>query len=108
MKKITLPRRPKAEEFPVYVWVRAVTRAYGGPEEGDWYYDASIRHECVRQAYDDANFDAHVAAICEGYELKGSDIRMPSRWEGRNGIEYSLGFGTRVPKDVVRARPVYE
>lgn len=42
--------RAKGRVFPIFVVVEGITRLYGGPEEGGWWYDWHTIHE-VRKAW---------------------------------------------------------
>jgi len=53
--------RAKGRVLPIYVLVHGISRVYGGPEEGGWYYDWHTIHE-VRKVW---SFQAARQAIRE-------------------------------------------
>ena len=93
--------------FPYFVAVQKVERAYGGPEEGGWHYDASVTYDMTTKVHNQAEYDAAVSKMIQVYELRGgSDVRMPSRWDGR--CETRVTVTAEEPVDEVFDRPRYE
>jgi hypothetical protein len=67
-----------------YVNVYAMSRCYGGPEEGGWYYDAGVPVTSVRVEFtDDERDDLHqviVAALGEDPDFVNG-LRYEKAWK---------------------------
>jgi len=59
-------------EKPVYVSVYEVSRAYGGPEEGGWWYD-DYSLESSKKFYDRSEAEAFANTLENGIEQSGAN-----------------------------------
>ena len=74
--------RGKGQVLPIYLVVQGISRYYGGPEEGGWYWDRSVIMEvrkvwtfrAARQAIRELRDDYPPPSYPRGSVLGGQDI----------------------------------
>jgi hypothetical protein len=103
-KRILKPKKKASEAPKLYVNVYRITREYGGPEEGGWYYN---HYECI---------ETREFPIWRGRAAKAAEERLEAYWkeqeEGdiysvRGGCQYSVRLETRRAASETSERPVY-
>lgn len=101
---------PKPHEYPVWVCVKVTERRYGGPEEGGWYYDASVAHYCLERCRTIDDYTSNAVRLCKAFELRVDPTgeRFPSRWDSRECADKRLMFSRNRPQDRDNPRPRYE
>lgn len=94
---------PETLVFPLHVTVTLDDRAYGGPEEGGWWYDTSHvieHHYCQHRAI----YDRVMVRMADQYDNRG---RYPISSVCSDG-EYRIHVGQRIPENYPTYRPRYE
>lgn len=91
-------------ERPVFVNVHEIDRAYGGPEEGGWWYDCGTAKESVL-----------VSGLAQAREVWR---RLRDKWADEDGADvgsvvysggvYSVGVDRKPARDYPEVRPHYE
>jgi len=95
--------------FPVFVAVKIVSRSYGGPEEGGWYYDSDIRYENVQTVRTEQEFLYLCRDLAEIWDLRAPFAdRLPSRWDSRDCQYNRIWYGEKIPQNESIPRPRYE
>lgn len=97
-----------------YIAAHAVDLAYGGPEEGGWWFDAgSVVHaSCVPRVDGDDGTEKTYAALCA--EWLRTELRLRPRYgrsnrsDVRGGPDLNVGVATTFPTDYPAERPHYE
>ena len=92
-----------------FVSVRRVERAYGGPEEGGWYYDAETVHEGITEVATPPAYHQAVLRLVDAYDLRWSPKSegTPGRYEGPTSWRLVVS-STRPVRREVQGRPQYE
>lgn len=88
------------EADPFYIAVYRVDRAYGGPEEGGWYYDCG---ELIKVVIASSQEEAEEIRdkLCEEYRETGT------RYSVLPGDDYDVGIQTTFPADYFPERTPY-
>ena len=89
-----------------YINLYLVNRAYGGAEEGGWYYPTGLFVRCLGKSLDpvaaDAIRDAH------GRELDELNAGRPPIWSVRSTGRYEIVIEPRAGESYPNYRPHYE
>lgn len=106
-------------EFPKYLNVYEVTQAYGGPEEGGWWYDAgtpleSIRvdngeqegkiRESLQRRYEVDDFNNYTSNREEGGDVE----RIRGRTSAAGGYDVVIRTEYEFARPFPQERPRYE
>jgi hypothetical protein len=84
-----------------WVNVYEVTREYGGPEEGGWWYN---RYECIDSVHVKGDTDATVVRLKDQYQ----DRAYGNIYSVRGGLEIKALIEDEKAQSETRERPRYE
>jgi hypothetical protein len=99
-------RRKGGEVLPTYVVAVSISRCYGGPEEGGWWYNWTDIEE-VRRAWDWKTIRAYLREYRDTYEQPRFDIYSAAN----DGPEYRfllLDDPNEIEEWQTTERPTYE
>lgn len=89
----------------IYVNLYLVDRAYGGPEEGGWYYDYGIPEASIPvKTWAEANREEGRLLSLPEFSNEG----RPEIWSVNSQGQYEVYFEDSVAKEFPRMKPHYE
>jgi len=91
-----------ALERPIYLNAYAITRHYGGPEEGGWWYNAGQLIETIETTADKADDER------SKLEEKHKEIKEGNIYSVLGGVDLEVHIDDEPGRDFPEARPRYE
>ena len=91
-----------------YVTLYLTNRAFGGKEEGGWWYNTEVVEDSTNnQSFDEKNIAEWYLENLQKYENKMNEGRFPIDSAASTGI-YRFRLEDRKPHNKPAERPIYE
>jgi hypothetical protein len=96
----------------IYITVYRVTREYGGPEEGGWWYDAGEVLESINMSNDEEDAENQISVNVINYYIERFKKSFEEEYDaplykiGGSDLKYTIG--TSPGKNYPTRRPHYE